>query len=71
MEQTELRTLVTTRFERNTMVSETFFTVEAERIVAACWAMAWRFHQGGRLLAFGNGGWLPTKFYSKGLDNLY
>ncbi len=29
--------------------------MEAERIAQACWAMARRFHQGGRLLAFGTG----------------
>ncbi len=36
-------------------VPETFFTAESERIAQCCWAMAKRFHQGGRLLAFGNG----------------
>ncbi len=55
LEQTELRTLITARFERSMEVSETFFTLEAERIAEACWAMARRFHQGGRLLSFGNG----------------
>lgn len=54
-EQTELRTLITARFERSMKVSENFFTAEAERIAEACWAMARRFHQGGRLLSFGNG----------------
>src|SRR5207247_10279368 len=29
----------------------------AGRIAEACWSMARRFHQGGRLLAFGNGAW--------------
>ncbi len=38
-------------------VPEAFFTAEAEHIAQACWAMARRFHQGGRLLAFGNGAW--------------
>jgi D-sedoheptulose 7-phosphate isomerase len=38
-------------------VPERFFTAESERIAQACWAMARRFHQGGRLLAFGNGAW--------------
>jgi D-sedoheptulose 7-phosphate isomerase len=36
-------------------VPEAFFASEAERIAQACWAMARRFHAGGRLLAFGNG----------------
>lgn len=34
-----------------------FFQAEADRIAECCWAMARRFHQGGRLLAFGNGAW--------------
>lgn len=38
-------------------VPELFFTAESGRIAEACWAMARRFHQGGRLLAFGNGAW--------------
>lgn len=53
--QTELRTLITERFERSMRVCEHFFTLEADNIAEACWAMARRFHQGGRLLAFGNG----------------
>src|SRR4051812_32848812 len=36
-------------------VPEVFFAAEAERIAQACWAMARRFHAGGRLLAFGQG----------------
>jgi D-sedoheptulose 7-phosphate isomerase len=38
-------------------VPEAFFATQAGRIAEACWAMAKRFHQGGRLLAFGNGAW--------------
>ena len=38
-------------------VPEIFFAAETERIAQACWAMARRFHTGGRLLAFGNGAW--------------
>jgi D-sedoheptulose 7-phosphate isomerase len=38
-------------------IPETFFTREDEQIAQACWAMARRFHKGGRLLAFGNGAW--------------
>ncbi len=53
----DLEVLVAKRFEQSTSVPETFFTIEAGRIAEACWAMARRFHQGGRLLAFGNGAW--------------
>src|SRR5215472_16165158 len=49
--------LVAARFEQSMSVPETFFTNETGRIAEACWAMARRFHQGGRLLAFGNGAW--------------
>jgi D-sedoheptulose 7-phosphate isomerase len=50
-----LRSLVTARFEQSMTVPDAFFAAEAGRIAEACWAMARRFHQGGRLLAFGNG----------------
>jgi D-sedoheptulose 7-phosphate isomerase len=53
----DLMGLVTARFEQSMTVPETFFSTEAGRIAEACWAMARRFHQGGRLLAFGNGAW--------------
>ncbi len=56
-EQRGLMALVAARFEQSTSVPEAFFTAEAGRIAEACWAMARRFHQGGRLLAFGNGAW--------------
>src|SRR5438045_6885738 len=49
--------LLTRRFEQSMTVPETFFAVEAQQIAEACWAMARRFNQGGRLLAFGNGAW--------------
>lgn len=52
-----LLALVTARFEQSMTIPETFFVAEAERIAEACLAMARRFHQGGRLLAFGNGAW--------------
>src|SRR5579863_2924398 len=55
MEMSELRALVFARFEQSMTIPETFFAAEAERIAQACWEMARRFHQGGRLLAFGNG----------------
>ena len=55
MDQLELRALVTARFQQSMSVPETFFAAEEERIAHACWEMARRFHQGGRLLAFGNG----------------
>ena len=54
-EQPDLMAVVARRFEQSTSVPEAFFAAEAERIAEACWAMARRFHQGGRLLAFGNG----------------
>src|SRR5438045_6010547 len=53
----DLEALVTSRFEQSMTVPETFFGTEAGRIAEACRAMARRFHQGGRLLAFGNGAW--------------
>src|SRR6266581_7904139 len=52
-----LWTLITARFEQSMSIPEAFFATEAERIAEACWAMARRFFQGGRLLAFGNGAW--------------
>lgn len=53
----ELRRLVAARFEQSMTAPAAFFEPEAGRIAEACWAMARRFHQGGRLLAFGNGAW--------------
>lgn len=53
----QLRTLLTTRFQQSMTVPQAFFAAEAPKIAEACWAMARRFHQGGRLLAFGNGAW--------------
>lgn len=53
----DLLALVEARFEKSMTIPEVFFTAEAGRIAEACWAMARRFHQGGRLLAFGNGAW--------------
>jgi len=52
-----LETLLTARFEQSMTIPETFFTREDDQIAQACWAMARRFHKGGRLLAFGNGAW--------------
>jgi D-sedoheptulose 7-phosphate isomerase len=49
--------LVQRRFEESMTIPAAFFEAEAERIAQACWAMARHFHQGGRLLAFGNGAW--------------
>jgi D-sedoheptulose 7-phosphate isomerase len=54
-EQLDLNSLVAARFGLSISVPAAFFSAEAERIAQACWAMARRFHQGGRLLAFGNG----------------
>jgi D-sedoheptulose 7-phosphate isomerase len=53
----DLHTLVQRRFDLSTTLPERFFADAADTIAAACWAMARRFHQGGRLLAFGNGTW--------------
>jgi len=47
--------LVQARFQQSMSVPEAFFVAESERIAQACWAMARRFHRGGRLLAFGHG----------------
>ena len=55
--QPDLAALVAARFEQSMSVPEAFFASEAGRIAEACWAIARRFHQGGRLLAFGNGAW--------------
>lgn len=56
-EPADLRELVTAHVERSNAVAEAFFAAEAGPIADACWAMARRFHAGGRLLAFGNGAW--------------
>ena len=55
--QPDLRALLVSRFEHSISTPATFFEAEAGKIAEACWAMARRFHQGGRLLAFGNGSW--------------
>ncbi len=52
-----LEAVLERRFALSTSLPATFFEHEAPRIAEACWAMARRFHQGGRLLAFGNGAW--------------
>ena len=57
MKKPDLMAVVTARFALSTSVPEVFFAAEAGHIAEACWAMARRFHQGGRLLAFGNGAW--------------
>lgn len=51
----DLSALVDARFEQSTLIPEAFFAAESHLIAQACWAMAKRFYQGGRLLAFGNG----------------
>lgn len=57
MKQDDLAALVTARFEQSIAVPETFFMANSEQIAQACWAMARRFHLGGRLITFGNGAW--------------
>ena len=54
-ERANLRSLIEARFQQSMSIPEVFFAQEAGRIAEACWAMARRFHAGGRLLAFGNG----------------
>jgi D-sedoheptulose 7-phosphate isomerase len=55
MSEPELWAILTARFEQSTSLPLTFLSAEADTITAACWAMARRFHQGGRLLTFGVG----------------
>ncbi|GAC1389029.1 MAG: SIS domain-containing protein [Ktedonobacteraceae bacterium] len=57
MNAISLEALLAARFEQSMTIPEIFFAQEAEQIAQACWAMARRFHNGGRLLAFGNGAW--------------
>ena len=47
--------LVEARFRQSINVPQAFFEAEAARIADACWAIAKRFHSGGRLMSFGNG----------------
>lgn len=54
---TDLHALVAARFAQSASVPDRFFAAEAGRVAEACWAMARRFHGGGRLIAFGNGAW--------------
>ncbi len=54
-QSTKLAELVEARFHQSITVPQVFFEAEADRIADSCWAMAKRFHAGGRLLAFGNG----------------
>ena len=51
----QLQDLVAARFEKSIRGPETFFAANVESISKACWAMALRFQQGGRILSFGNG----------------
>jgi D-sedoheptulose 7-phosphate isomerase len=53
----DLPAIVACRFEQSIAMPEAFFARESEKIAEACWAMARRFHQGGRLFALGNGAW--------------
>ncbi|GAC1468677.1 MAG: SIS domain-containing protein [Ktedonobacteraceae bacterium] len=57
MSVVSLEALLAARFEQSMTIPEIFFAQESEQIAQACWAMARRFHTGGRLLAFGNGAW--------------
>jgi len=53
--QRKLQEIVAQRFDKSVSVPEMFFASEAAKISQVCLAMAKRFHQGGRILAFGNG----------------
>lgn len=55
IEQPDLPTVVATRLKKSTSIPAAFFGAEADQIAQACWAMARRFHQRGRLLALGTG----------------
>ena len=50
-----LHDLTRRRFARSIAVSTAFFELYADRVAAACLAMAQRFQQGGRLIVFGTG----------------
>lgn len=52
-----LAAILDARVAKSTTIPEAFFLAESGHIAEACWSMARRFHQGGRLLAFGNGPW--------------
>jgi D-sedoheptulose 7-phosphate isomerase len=51
----DLDMLMQTRFEHSVSVPLEFFSTAADQISRACLDMARRFHQGGRLFAFGCG----------------
>ena len=53
----DLHAVVAHRFDQSTAVPEQFFMAEADNIAQVCWQIARRFHQNGRLIAFGNGSW--------------
>lgn len=55
--KSETLDIVTTHFATSATLPQRFFEENADRIARVCWDMARRFHQGGRLLAFGNGAW--------------
>lgn len=50
-----LAALAEQRFTRSISTPEAFFAREEAQIARACWAMARRFHDGGRLFALGHG----------------
>lgn len=51
----DLKQVARQRFDLSLCVPKKFFETEADKISQACWAMAQRFHRGGRILVFGNG----------------
>lgn len=55
MDERTLQALAEESFQRSIEMPLNFFEQEADQVAQACLAMARRFHQGGRLLAFGAG----------------
>jgi D-sedoheptulose 7-phosphate isomerase len=49
------RDFVVAQFQQSIETPTRFFEANADRVSQACFAMAQRFHRGGRLLVFGNG----------------
>jgi D-sedoheptulose 7-phosphate isomerase len=55
LKRSQLQDLVAARFEKSMRSTEIFFASNVENISKACLVMAQRFHQGGKILTFGNG----------------
>lgn len=57
-QRAEWEDLVMQRFQASQETPRKFFDEQAERISEACYQMARRFYQGGRILTFGEGFWV-------------